>query len=353
MPGVPPLPPAHESPSAVAEQDRTLHQHILTQRQLVPQGGGHRPYGSSQNIVVLPSDSAAFAHQPADLVVTASAGLRLSELNQALRSHRQWIPLRPMDGLDDTLGGAVAAAVEGPYRGYGPFRDRIIGLTCVVPALGPINLGARVVKNVAGYNLPRILWGSRGTLGVITAITLKVSPLPEFQAVWRLPVTWAQLSGQIAQLQEMVPTWASLSLIWQEDHLTLYAVAHGRKVRLTALEEQLGPAHAADLPVISTEGPLLTIAGSIKRSSVIDFLTHWPSAAPVQVEVQSGTFFGYLMDLSDYHQLRTWMRGNGGALRVLRDDNAITPSPFVSDPWWQQLKSQFDPDGCLWDPRKG
>ena len=107
-----------------------------------PKPGTGYPMGAWDRVV---------AYEPSDLVVTAQAGLTVSALNQVLATREQWIPWGLPDGKDDSLGGALAAGVDGIWQGgYGPFRDRILGLRVLTPGLGAIQVGSRVVKSVAG-----------------------------------------------------------------------------------------------------------------------------------------------------------------------------------------------------------
>ena len=119
-------------------------------------------------------------HEPGDLTVTAQAGLTLSELQAALRARGQWLSLDPPDAERATLGGVLAANASGPRRHlYGTARDLLIGVTVVTADGSIVRGGGRVVKNVAGYDLPKLFIGSYGTLGVIVEATLKLRPVPD------------------------------------------------------------------------------------------------------------------------------------------------------------------------------
>jgi glycolate oxidase FAD binding subunit len=123
-------------------------------------------------------------HVPADLTVTVAAGTRLADLQRALGAHGQFLPLDPPHADAATLGGVVASDSNGFGRlRYGGVRDLLIG-TVVALADGTVaHGGGRVVKNVAGYDLNKLLIGSFGTLGVIAETTLKVLPLPGARAL--------------------------------------------------------------------------------------------------------------------------------------------------------------------------
>ena len=119
------------------------------------------------------------AHEPADLVATAEAGLTLREFQARLAEAGQWLPIDPPDQATATIGGVVATASAGPQSfGYGPLRSFVIGLRAVLADGRRIKAGGHVVKNVAGYDLCKLFTGSYGTLGVITEVTFKLRPLP-------------------------------------------------------------------------------------------------------------------------------------------------------------------------------
>ena len=123
--------------------------------------------------------SAVVAHRHGDLTATIQAGATLASVNRALGQHRQWIPLDP-PGVDAgaTVGGLVATNDSGPRRHrYGAPRDLIIGVEFARADGCLAKGGGIVVKNVAGYDLPRLMTGSFGSLGVIVAATFKLYPL--------------------------------------------------------------------------------------------------------------------------------------------------------------------------------
>ena len=119
------------------------------------------------------------AHEPADLVATAEAGMTLREFQARLAEAGQWLPVDPPDEATATIGSVVATASAGPQSfGYGPLRSFVIGLRAILADGRRIKAGGNVVKNVAGYDLCKLFTGSYGTLGVITEITFKLRPLP-------------------------------------------------------------------------------------------------------------------------------------------------------------------------------
>jgi len=131
-------------------------------------------------VVVLTRLTALLEHEPGDLTATAQAGITLAGLQARLRGRGQWLSLDPPDTARATLGGVLASNASGPRRHlYGTARDVVIGVTVVTADGALVHGGGKVVKNVAGYDLPKLFVGSFGTLGVIVEATVKLRPLPE------------------------------------------------------------------------------------------------------------------------------------------------------------------------------
>lgn len=125
-------------------------------------------------------------YSPADLVVTAPAGMTLQALQELLRPYQQWLPLDAPLPERQTLGGIVATNGAGPRRHrYGLPREWLLAVRAVLPSGELMKAGVGVVKNVAGYDLPRLFAGSWGTLGVLTALTFKLAALPEVSCAYQ------------------------------------------------------------------------------------------------------------------------------------------------------------------------
>ena len=127
----------------------------------------------------LSSIAGIIEHDAENLTATIRAGTRLADVHTELVKRGQWLPV-DLSQENATIGGLIAANCSGPGRmRYGGCRDRVLGLRVALPSGHLISVGGKTVKNVSGYDLPKLFVGSLGTLGVITAATFKLLPLPE------------------------------------------------------------------------------------------------------------------------------------------------------------------------------
>ena len=173
------------TPSDVNEACDVVRFAIERQTALLPVGNATRiDFGNfaEQPTTLLGSGglSSVVDYDPANQVITVEAGMSLEALQKLLGESGQWLPLRPPHHRKHTLGGLTALGLCGPERlRYGAPRDLLMGLKFVSPTGDLIAAGGRVVKNVAGYDLTRLLIGSAGTLGLITELTFRNLTLPE------------------------------------------------------------------------------------------------------------------------------------------------------------------------------
>ncbi|MEJ0003297.1 MAG: glycolate oxidase subunit GlcE [Pararobbsia sp.] len=124
-------------------------------------------------------------YDPAELVITARCGTPLVEIERKLAEHNQMLPFEPPhfthfgSGGAATLGGCVAAGLAGPRRQFaGAIRDFVLGVSILDGKGQQLNFGGRVMKNVAGYDVARLMAGSLGSLGLILEVSVKVLPIP-------------------------------------------------------------------------------------------------------------------------------------------------------------------------------
>jgi glycolate oxidase FAD binding subunit len=184
------------------------------------------------------------AYQPTELVITALAGTRLDDIEHTLAERGQILAFEPPHfGEAATLGGALACGFSGPRRPYaGSARDFVLGVRCVDGRGKLLRFGGQVMKNVAGYDISRLMVGALGTLGVIVEASLKVLPAPEAERTLRFDMP-------VATALECMNRWAGKPLplsaaAYYADALWLRL--SGAVAAVEAAHGQLGGAPVAD-----------------------------------------------------------------------------------------------------------
>ena len=138
------------------------------------------------------------SYEPSELVLTAAAGTPLAEVEAALAAQGQYLPFEPprlpwSGGTDASVGGMVASGLSGPARAsVGCLRDYVLGVHLINGQGERLQFGGQVMKNVAGYDVSRLMVGALGTLGLITQVSLKVLPVPPADATLRFELPQAQ-----------------------------------------------------------------------------------------------------------------------------------------------------------------
>ncbi|MGF6223005.1 glycolate oxidase subunit GlcE [Pseudomonas sp. YL-218 TE3947] len=177
-------------------------------------------------------------YDPTELVISVRAGTPLSELFAALGAKGQMLPCEPPSfGEGATVGGMIAAGLSGPRRPWsGSVRDFVLG-TRVISGLGThLRFGGEVMKNVAGYDLSRLMVGSYGCLGVLTEVSLKVLPKPRQCLSISLDIDCARALANLAQWgQQPLPISAAC-----HDGQRLYLRLEGGEGSVTAAHQRLG-----------------------------------------------------------------------------------------------------------------
>lgn len=158
---------------------------------VMARGGGTKPALSTAppgtTLVDVSGLAGVVEYDPGEFTFTARAGTRVAEVQALLAEHGQYLPFDPpLADRGATLGGTVASGLSGPgrYR-YGGVRDFILGVQWVDGAGQLVRGGGKVVKNAAGFDLPKLMVGALGRLGVLTELTFKVFPRPEAYATLR------------------------------------------------------------------------------------------------------------------------------------------------------------------------
>jgi len=234
----------------VSDAIEEFRSRILERKPLRLKGGGSKDfYGGPLQGELLDtrSHSGIVGYEPSELVITARGGTPLAEIESALAARRQCIACEPprfgaatIGGAivgGATIGGAVAAGLSGPRRATaGSLRDFVLGVTLMDGEGRELIFGGQVMKNVAGFDVSRLITGSLGTLGLILDVSLKVMPLPAAEATLRFELPQDQaLDTMNRWAGQPVPLAATC---WQGDVLTLRLC--GAQAAITAACKSLG-----------------------------------------------------------------------------------------------------------------
>ncbi len=205
------------------------------------QGGGSKHWYGQQpqgELLSTRGYSGIIDYDPTELVITARCGTPLSEITAALAAQQQFLAFEPPSfSPDATIGGVVAAGLAGPRRAYaGGVRDFVLGAVLVDGHAERLKFGGQVMKNVAGYDVSRMLAGSMGSLGLLLELSIKVLPLP------RSEITLVFECDQAKALQ-LCNQWAGMPLplsasSWHQGLLHLRL--SGSEAATSAAQRQLG-----------------------------------------------------------------------------------------------------------------
>jgi len=160
-------------------------------------------------------------YEPTELVITAKAGTKLVNIEATLAEAGQMLPFEPPGfGVDATIGGTIACGLSGPARPYrGAARDLVLGINCINGSGQVLKFGGQVMKNVAGYDVSRLMVGAMGTLGIMTEISLKVLPTPKHTRTLVFECSSsAALKKMTSLFARSIPVTASA---WHDDFLRI------------------------------------------------------------------------------------------------------------------------------------
>jgi glycolate oxidase FAD binding subunit len=154
------------------------------------------------------------AHEPHDMTVVAESGITVATLNAAMAASGQRLPVDPCNPAIITLGSLVCASHSGPLRlSEGTSRDLLIGVRFVGHGGALVHGGGRVVKNVAGYDLMKLMGGSFGTLGIVTEVTFKVRPVPSEYCLALIPYARADDAFAAARILNDALSLSNLDIL--------------------------------------------------------------------------------------------------------------------------------------------
>jgi glycolate oxidase FAD binding subunit len=181
-------------PSSVADLATLIADSAATHRalRLVGRGtwlDGGSPVAHGAEPLHLDAFSGIIEYEPGDLTITVGAATTIAELDAVTAAHNQWCPLSPWGVDGGSVGATIATATPGPFAFVlGLPRDLVLGLECVDGTGKVLRPGGKVVKNVAGFDLVRLMTGSWGSLAAITRVSLRLRARPAVDETWFVPL---------------------------------------------------------------------------------------------------------------------------------------------------------------------
>jgi glycolate oxidase FAD binding subunit len=317
-------------------------------------GGTKDFYGgaSSGELLDLSALTGIVAYEPKELVLTVRAGTRLAEIERVLEAEGQMLPFEPPRfGEASTIGGTVAAGFSGPRRPYaGAARDFVLGARIVNGKGEDLSFGGRVIKNVAGYDVSRLMAGALGTLGVLTEISFKVLPRPAMEATLGFAMDEGAATRQ-------ANAWAGQPLplsgtAWLAGRFLVRL--SGAPSAIAAARARMGGDEAKDLPgfweaLRDQRLEYFNNPRSLWRVSVPQ--TAEPIEMPHPQLIEWGGGQRWIAGEVDAAQLRGAAQRAGGHATLYRNgDKALgvfqpLPAPLMKI--HRRLKHAFDPAGIL------
>lgn len=323
------------------------------------QGKGSKAiaFSDDSELLDISSHSGVIAYDPAELMIRVRAGTDLRELEALLAAEGQYLAFEPMqfDGKG-TIGGAVASGLAGPGRPVrGSARDHVLGVTLLNADGQILSLGGQVMKNVAGYDISRLMAGSWGTLGVLLDISLRVLPLPDIELTSVLDLETDSAMNLLAGLRRSgAPLTASLY-----DGRSLYMRFSGHARRVEKWHVKTGSDRQMDNSIWERERKKRYDTGRDKNTARNKTLF----CLNLPITADSTGFDDHIVD---WLGLRRWVstdmetshvygavRRMGGYAQPLLHSGV--PDPFsgldaVALKFHQRLKMAFDPLGLFESP---
>lgn len=371
---------------------------------LVPVGGrtSYRSGGPLQGspLPIVTSELNRVIDYPSrDMTITLEAGMRIEELREILAEEKQRLPIDVPQSHRATLGGAIASNVSGPGRyGHGTFRDYVIGISAVDGQGRLFSAGGRVVKNVAGYDICKLLVGSMGTLAVITQVTLKLRPLAASRGFACVAASdWGQVQRVLERMNTSASRPVALDVLnpralfqlqkesplgLENDRPALCIGVEGtereRDWQLEQVQREVTETGCGEVTIqkedeadrlweslvefqTASDDPL-SFRASLQPSQVVEFL-EWAGAKQIalQAHAGNGVVIGHFSDrVTDVEsatalvgELRTFVERKGGHLHVLQCDEDWKPRvgvygrAFPGESLMKGIKEALDPASVL------
>ncbi len=322
---------------------------------VVPRGGGTKqswgnPPLRCDLILSLARMNRVIEHAWADLTVTVEAGCTIAELQRTLAERGQRLAVDPLWPERATVGGVLSTNDTGVLRyRYGGLRDLVIGVTLALADGTLARSGGKVVKNVAGYDLPKLVTGAFGTLGVITQATFRLHPLPKHTR------TVTAALGDLDQAQQILLRILDAQIVPAALQLRVGAGTHAATPQIDALFEGTEEGIRAQVDTLRQIVPVAESGAVVwKRQETGAKISVLPSRIAETLAgldgyaAMQGTGIGWV-ESPRLAELREKVERNGGSLVLLgpRDGMDAWGAPADTLPLMRAIKQQFDPRATL------
>jgi glycolate dehydrogenase FAD-binding subunit len=334
---------------------------------VIPRGGGTKldwgnPPSRADVILSTAKLNRVLEHAWADLTVTVEAGCTVAGLQRALAKHGQRLAIDVLWPERATIGGILSTNDSGALRlRYGGLRDLIIGITLALADGTIAKSGGKVVKNVAGYDLPKLATGALGTLGFITQATFRLHPLPRNTRTLSIAAGFSKTAQTLLSALESAPlAHAALQVRFAANASPfLDILLEGTEAGIASQEEQI---RQLAQPAVVEEAPpeVWQSRERIADSQSVAKLSVLPSRIGSTVEALDGmalgnwtavfqaTGIGWVALEAPLEKLRTFVENDGGSLAILRGSSADAwGDPGDALPLMRAVKQQFDPKSTL------
>lgn len=357
------LPDVDNQAEIAALVDRVRQAHDASQPLRIVGGDTKSFYGGELNGDAISTTglSGVISYDPTELVVHVGAGTRLSDLNALLAEADQHLPFEPPAfGDTATIGGVVAAGLSGPARPYtGSVRDYVLGVGLINGRAEHLSFGGQVMKNVAGYDVSRLVTGSLGVLGLITDVSLKVLPRPAV----RRTILFEGIDQDEAQ--NKMQQWAATPMPITAAAFTegtLRVRLAGSSIAVDATAASLGADTDADGDRFWQQLRELTLPQLSDDDAPLWRFSVPPAAADIDLNLDASKRGSWIIDWggaqrwlsgceADAEQLRAAASNAGGHATLFRGARDRAQSfeslPDVMQTLHLKLKQAFDPKGVL------
>jgi len=340
----------------LAEVQAKIRTAIEDRKTLRIRGGGTKDFYGGElvgDVLDMTGHAGIVDYEPNELVLTGRAGTPLLAVESALRSCGQMLAFEPPRfGPDATLGGAVASGLSGPRRPYaGAARDFVLGVRVVDGEGEALAFGGRVMKNVAGFDVSRLMTGALGTLGVITEVSLKCLPMPKSETT----LAFAYPADEaIRKTNEWAGQPLPLSGTCYHDGMLRVRLS-GAGPAVTAARKKIGGEMMADDGAFwaSVRDQTQSFFASVRADGTslwrlsVKATTPYSDLSGEQLIEWGGALRWLITDDSDPERMRAWAAGHGGHATLYRSRDkskgAFQPLSQTMHALHQRLKSAFDP----------